>query len=87
MKPAGSTQPSFATLHCAPFQTVVLLLYAQMVLVTVVVLPWLGFSVHVPVYTALTLLALISHCRAQFTNPGAVPWEMKVSRLIDRRGE
>lgn len=56
-----------------------LLLYAQVVLVTVVILPWYGFSLHVPIYTALTLLALISHSRAQFTNPGAVPLDMIVS--------
>jgi len=54
-------------------QTVVLLLFAQYVIVTIVILPWYGFSLHVALYTALSMLALISHCRAQFSDPGAVP--------------
>jgi palmitoyltransferase len=56
-------------------QTVVLILYAQFVLVTVVLLPWYGFTIHIPLFTTLMLLALISHCRAQFTDPGSVPWD------------
>ena len=50
-----------------------LILYAQLVLVTVVLLPWSGFSLHVPLFTLVAMLALVSHCRAQFTDPGAVP--------------
>lgn len=59
-------------------QTVVLLLYAQWVMVTIVLLPWYGFTLHIPAYTAVTLVALISHCRAQFTDPGAVPLDRLV---------
>ena len=55
--------------------TVLLIMFAQYVIVAVVVLPWYGFSFHVPLYTCFTLLALVSHCRAQFTNPGAIPLE------------
>jgi len=55
--------------------TVVLILFAQLVIVKVVILPWLGFSLHVLLFTSLTMLALICHSRAQFTDPGAVTWD------------
>jgi len=53
--------------------TVVLILYAQFVIVKVVLLPWYGFSYHVILYTITSALALISHSRAQYSDPGAVP--------------
>lgn len=53
--------------------TVFLILYAQVVIVTVVLLPWYGFCHHVIFYTICSLLALFSHSRAQFSDPGAVP--------------
>jgi len=53
--------------------TVVLILYAEYVVVNVLVLPWFGFSPHVIVYTILSALAITSHSRAQFSDPGAVP--------------
>jgi hypothetical protein len=45
--------------------TVALLLFAQVVVVSVVLLPWLGLTWHTAAYTTLTALALISHTRAQ----------------------
>eukprot|EP00808_Paulinella_micropora_P025969 g11239.t1 len=53
--------------------TLVLLLYAQCVIVGVVLLPWYGLNVHTFLYTFCTLLAVVSHSKAQFTDPGAVP--------------
>lgn len=43
----------------------------------VILLPWYGFNFHFVMYSALTLLALIAHSRAQFTDPGAVPRHLK----------
>jgi len=53
--------------------TILLVLYAQVTIVAVVLLPWYGFNWHTLAYTACSLLAIYSHCRAQFTDPGAVP--------------
>jgi len=53
--------------------TIVLILYAEYVVVAVLLLPWYGFSWHVIAYTICTILAMVSHTRAQFTDPGAVP--------------
>jgi len=53
--------------------TIVLILYAEYVVVAILLLPWYGFSWHVITYTILTILAIVSHSRAQFTDPGAVP--------------
>ena len=50
-----------------------LILYAQFVIVTVVVLPWYGYTHHIIFYTLSSLLALYSHSRAQYMDPGAVP--------------
>eukprot|EP01006_Ploeotia_vitrea_P024107 TRINITY_DN56837_c0_g1_i2.p2 TRINITY_DN56837_c0_g1~~TRINITY_DN56837_c0_g1_i2.p2 ORF type:complete len:385 (-),score=161.00 TRINITY_DN56837_c0_g1_i2:39-1193(-) len=60
--------------------TSLLLIYAQFVFVWVVVLPWYGLSWHVVLYTALSALAFVSHCRAQFSEPGVVPLERKEAR-------
>jgi hypothetical protein len=58
-----------------PTQTVGLLLFAQYVMVAIVITPWYGFlSWHTLGYTTVTLLALVSHSRAQFSDPGAVPF-------------
>lgn len=53
--------------------TVFLLLYAQVVVVSVLLLPWYGFCYHIILYSCCTILALLSHSRAQFSDPGAVP--------------
>jgi len=39
----------------------------------VVLLPWYGVNWHTLTYSLCSLAAIISHCRAQFTDPGAVP--------------
>ncbi len=54
------------------FFTVFLTLYAQFVIVKVVVLPWYGWSWHIPAYTMCTVMSVWAHSKAQFTNPGAV---------------
>jgi len=53
--------------------TVLLILYAQVVITKVVVLPWYGITWHIVVYSIFSMLALISHTRAQFSDPGSVP--------------
>jgi len=53
--------------------TVGLILYAQFVIVKILLLPWYGFCGHVIMYTLISILALVSHTRAQFSDPGAVP--------------
>lgn len=53
--------------------TVLLLLFANYVVVKVLILPWVGMSLHVYIYTAITALALWSHAAAQYSDPGAVP--------------
>lgn len=59
-------------IFCAIF-TLILLLYAEYVMVFVILgagSPW-----HVLFYSVCSLLAIMSHCRAQFSDPGAVPCE------------
>lgn len=56
--------------------TVGLVLYAQVVIVRVLVLPWYGFCHHVIFYSCFSLLSIISHTRAQFTDPGCVPLDL-----------
>jgi palmitoyltransferase len=53
--------------------TVVLILYAEVVVVAVLVLPWYGYCYHVVLYSICSILALASHTRAQYSDPGAVP--------------
>jgi len=53
--------------------TIALILYAQFVIVKILVLPWFGFGGHVLLYTCCSILALVSHTRAQFSDPGSVP--------------
>jgi len=53
--------------------TVLLILYAQFVVIKILLLPWYGFGFHVLLYLITSALALISHTRAQFSDPGAVP--------------
>jgi len=46
------------------FFTMVLLLYAQLVIVFVLLLPWYGgMCSHVYLYTCCSVLAAFSHCR------------------------
>ena len=59
------------------FFTVILLLYSQYVITTVVLLPWYGAHYHLIFYSVATLLSLVSHTRAQFTNPGVVPRNLR----------
>jgi len=61
--------------------TVALILYAQYVIVSIVLLPWKGFNYHTVLYTVCSLLALISHTRAQYCDPGAVPRFLTLERL------
>eukprot|EP00461_Guttulinopsis_vulgaris_P004157 UN04158 len=58
-------------LFCAIF-TIALLLYAEIVMANVIILPWLGFDYNFIIFTTLTILALVAHTRCQFTNPGVV---------------
>jgi len=53
--------------------TVVLILYAEFVVVSVLLLPWYGFNYHIIFYSICSVLALASHTRAQFSDPGCVP--------------
>jgi hypothetical protein len=54
--------------------SLLLLLFGYYAILHTVLLPWYGFiSFPVAVYTALTALAFISHCRTQYSDPGAVP--------------
>lgn len=41
--------------------------------------PWYGWHWHMVLYSLFSVMALISHCRAQFTDPGAVPRHRRVS--------
>jgi palmitoyltransferase len=59
--------------------TICLQLYAQFVITRVLILPWLGLCIHIPLYTCFALLSVISHCRAQFSNPGVVPMSLTTS--------
>lgn len=54
------------------FFTVFLTLYAQFVICKILLLPWYGWTMHIPFYTCATLMAIWAHSKAQFTNPGAV---------------
>jgi len=42
-------------------------------MVVVVILPWYGVNWHTLLYSLCSVGAVVSHCRAQFTDPGAVP--------------
>lgn len=53
--------------------TVGLVLFAHYVIVKLILLPWAGFSHHIIWFSAICILSLISHTRAQFTDPGAIP--------------
>jgi len=53
--------------------TILLILFAEYVVVSILLLPWYGFSLHIVIYTVLTILSMVSHTRAQFSDPGAVP--------------
>jgi len=53
--------------------TIALILYAQFVIIKILVLPWFGFGIHVLLYTCCSILAILSHTRAQFSDPGSVP--------------
>lgn len=64
--------------------TVGLVLYAQVVIVRVLVLPWYGFCQHVLWYSAASLLAIASHTRAQFSDPGTVPKDLGYPGGLDR---
>ncbi|TMW63283.1 hypothetical protein Poli38472_002224 [Pythium oligandrum] len=54
-----------------------LILYAELVVVGVIVYPWMGLSLvglfHMTAFTVLCFLALVSHGKAMLTDPGAVP--------------
>ena len=54
--------------------TYVIILFAWCVQFFLVMGPWCGyFSWHMTLYTFLSLLGMLSHIRAQFSDPGAVP--------------
>jgi palmitoyltransferase len=55
-----------------------LLLYAQVVVVFFLLLPWYGICWHMALYTFCTVMAIISHTKAQFSDPGAVPKNITV---------
>jgi len=55
------------------FLTLFLLIYAELVVVFVILLPWYGLTYHILAYTTLVILATISHTQAQFSDPGAIP--------------
>ena len=63
------------------FLTVVLLLYSQYVITTVILLPWYGAHYHLAIYSLVTVLSLVSHTRAQFTNPGVVPRHLRATAV------
>ncbi|GLD93019.1 hypothetical protein PINS_up001611 [Pythium insidiosum] len=54
-----------------------LVLYAETVVVGVVVYPWMGLSLmgllHITAFSSLAFMALVSHGKAMLTDPGAVP--------------
>lgn len=58
------------------FFTIVLVLYAQYVMVAIIILPWYGMCWHVLAYTCCSVLSIVSHSRAQFSDPGAVPHDL-----------
>ena len=53
--------------------TIFLLLFAEYAVIKVLILPYYGFNYHIILYTCFTILALLSHSRAQFSNPGSIP--------------
>jgi len=53
--------------------TVCLVIFAQVNIVANVLLPWFGFDWNTLLYSLCSIGAIASHCRAQFTDPGAVP--------------
>jgi len=67
--------------------TIALILYAQFVIVKILVLPWFGFGIHVLLYTVCSILALLSHTRAQFSDPGAVPKSFLPVKPSLKKGE
>ncbi|TYZ68840.1 hypothetical protein PybrP1_011541 [[Pythium] brassicae (nom. inval.)] len=64
-----------------------LVLYAECVVVGVVIYPWMGFSLqgiaNIGAFTAICFLALVSHGKAMLTDPGAVPQSALPLALID----
>lgn len=50
--------------------------------------PWQGIGYHALFYTTLTVLAIISHTRCQYTDPGAVP-QLKplLTPLLKKNGQ
>ncbi|EQC42560.1 hypothetical protein SDRG_00290 [Saprolegnia diclina VS20] len=54
-----------------------LIVYAEYVVVGVVLVPWMGASLlgllHISVFTLLCFMALVSHGKAMMTDPGSVP--------------
>ena len=65
------------------FFTCFLTLYAQFVIVKVVVIPWFGWSWHIPAYTMCTVMSVWAHSKAQFTNPGAVEPQAPASTSLE----
>jgi palmitoyltransferase len=64
-----------------------LVLYAESVVVGVVIYPWMGLSLqgiaNIAAFTAICFLALVSHGKAMLTDPGAVPQSALPLALID----
>jgi hypothetical protein len=58
-------------------------MYAQIVIVFVLLLPWQGLCKHVFLYSFCTAMAAISHTRAQFSDPGAVSKSLEAPPLSD----
>jgi len=48
-------------------------IYALIIQLKVIMIPWFGFSAHILFYCLFCALAIISHSRCQYTDPGAVP--------------
>eukprot|EP00940_MAST-03C_sp_MAST-3C-sp2_P001861 g1861.t1 len=71
---------------CALF-TLFLLCFAYWVQMKYVLTPWIGtiFSWQSALYSFLTFMAIWSHCRAQFTNPGTIPRKYRAPACRDRR--
>jgi len=54
-------------------QTLFLMIYAWFVICFNVLWQWSGMGIHIVLFTLIVILAMTSHTRAQFSNPGAVP--------------
>ncbi|GAB9466587.1 hypothetical protein Gpo141_00003958 [Globisporangium polare] len=68
-----------------------LVLYAECVVVGVVIYPWMGLSLmgllNIAAFTTICFLALVSHGKAMLTDPGAVPQSALPLALIDSSKE